>query len=551
MTFLYGETAYGEQVLFRWHSYQLLNDYMDYAVDRMGLVENTLFYFTGGQAVWQLNDQEVFLKSGMVVGLRAGTWIEPDRLQTYGLEGWAIEFRQLELKMNSENGEQLSECRWELPDHCDFLTGIITGSQIRDQLQQLSMLGADPVERAVRYHHVLYMILAVLYKPVEWSTQTTEQAVLRSITYLEQYYYKPIKRDELARIAGLSPWHYSRKFRALTGKSPLDYLNNYRIYRAKERLLQRSGPMHDVAKQVGFEDSAYFSRKFKQMEGVSPKQYTRVTAERRLCALSPLYAEILIKLGIVPHSVVTVPMLLPPHQRLLLEEHGVQMIPTSQFALDLGAIAEAKPQLIVGPTLHSESRRMLMSIAPLLSGLSLDLIPATAQLAALFRKENEAEEIYRYLQRVDVLARERLKKIIQERRTVMVVRIEPNGYRYLGAHSLGLSRMLYRELGLTIPALLNRGQYWFNSLDIETLPAIDPHYIFLEDRVMEGDDTRFMREALLNHPCWSRLSAVRNDCVSMMDTSLWIGCGPFGYPLVMEQIVAALSDENSTIIQKL
>ncbi|WP_198015891.1 helix-turn-helix domain-containing protein [Paenibacillus sp. HW567] len=546
---MYTEKAAEAQVVFRWHTCQKLNDYMDYAIDRVGLVENSLFYITGGQAVWQLNDQEVILRSGIVVGLPAGTWIEPDRMGTFGLEGWVIEFRQFELKVNNEKSAEIFQSIWHLPNHREFLTGTMDGRQIRDQLQALSMLADEAVEKEVRCHQVLYTLLDILYQPVERAPQTTEQAILQSIKYLEQYYYKPITRNELAKVAGLSPWHYSRKFRALTDKAPLEYLNRYRIYRAKERLIQNDGHMHDIAKQVGFEDAAYFSRRFKQMEGISPKHYVQVAAERQLCALSPLYAEILLALGVVPNSVVTVPMLLPPHQRLILEKHNVNMIPTSQYALDLEAIAEVKPQLIVGHTLQGEARSALMSISPFISGLSRDLIPAIAQLAAVFRKEEEAENLYRYLKKIDAQARERLKTIIQERRTVMVLRIEEDSYRYLGAHSLGLSRMIYRELGLTIPTPLNRGQYWFNPLDIETLPAIDPNFIFLEDRVMEGSDTRLMKEVLMKHPSWNRLAAVKNNRVYTIDTSLWIGCGPFGYPLVMEQIVAALTNEDSTNIQ--
>lgn len=549
MTSMYREKTSEEQVLFRCHKYQRLDNYMDYAIDRVGLVENSLFYITGGQAVWRLNDQELILRSGMVVGLPAGTWIQPDGMQTFGLEGWVIEFRQFGLQSNSEEGQQLCECPWKLPDNCGFLTGAVDGRVIRDQLQALSMLGDDPIEREVRYHHILYTILDTLYKPTEWGLQTTEQAILRSIHYLEQNYYKPITRNELAGVAGLSPWHYSRKFKVLTDKSPLEYLNRYRIYRAKERLIQNDGHMHDIARQVGFEDSAYFTRRFKQLEGITPTQYVQVAVEQQLCVLSPLYVEILLMLGIVPHSVVTVPMLLPPHQRSLLEEHSVRMIPTSQFTLDLEAIAKAKPQLIVGHTLYGEARNALMSISPLIAGLSQDLLPAIAQLAVVFRKENEAKEIYRYLEEVNIQARERLKSIIQERRTVMVLRIEADGYRYLGAHSLGLSRMIYRELGLTIPTPLNRGQYWFNPIDIEELPAIDPNYIILEDRVMEGSDTRLMRDAIMNHPNWKQLSAVKNNCVYMMDTSLWIGCGPLGYPLVIEQIVDALTKNDSTNVQ--
>lgn len=57
-------------------------------------------------------------------------------------------------------------------------------------------------------------------------------------------------RDELAAIAGYSPWYYSRKFIELYDKTPIAYLISYRIYRAQEMLLTTDDLSQNVAKKL-------------------------------------------------------------------------------------------------------------------------------------------------------------------------------------------------------------------------------------------------------------------------------------------------------------
>jgi YesN/AraC family two-component response regulator len=57
------------------------------------------------------------------------------------------------------------------------------------------------------------------------------------------------------------------------GVPPWDYLNRYRILRAKELLRKTSENIGNVALQVGFKDQAYFSRVFHKLTGLSPQNY--------------------------------------------------------------------------------------------------------------------------------------------------------------------------------------------------------------------------------------------------------------------------------------
>ena len=87
------------------------------------------------------------------------------------------------------------------------------------------------------------------------------------------YYQKPLRVEELARLAGMSITNFFRNFKAATGTSPIDWLRRERINQAKHRLLETNISIAKIAEETGYYDQFYFSRDFKRMTGVSPSQY--------------------------------------------------------------------------------------------------------------------------------------------------------------------------------------------------------------------------------------------------------------------------------------
>lgn len=77
---------------------------------------------------------------------------------------------------------------------------------------------------------------------------------------------------QLAQAAHLSVRTLTRLFRRVVGRSPMEYLIHVRIERAIERL-QQGFTVAETAFQCGFTDSNYFSRRFKQVTGLSPREY--------------------------------------------------------------------------------------------------------------------------------------------------------------------------------------------------------------------------------------------------------------------------------------
>lgn len=79
--------------------------------------------------------------------------------------------------------------------------------------------------------------------------------------------------DELAEEAGVSRYHFVRRFRAQTGQSPIQYFIHLKMQHACQVLDSDERPIKQVAMALGYEDAYYFSRLFKKVMGVSPQQY--------------------------------------------------------------------------------------------------------------------------------------------------------------------------------------------------------------------------------------------------------------------------------------
>lgn len=77
----------------------------------------------------------------------------------------------------------------------------------------------------------------------------------------------------MARAAGLSRFHFLRRFKRATGTTPWRYLTDLRLARAKNLLIDPACGIAEAAAAAGFTDPAYFSRLFRKRTGISPRAY--------------------------------------------------------------------------------------------------------------------------------------------------------------------------------------------------------------------------------------------------------------------------------------
>lgn len=101
--------------------------------------------------------------------------------------------------------------------------------------------------------------------------------LLRSIHYIEKNFAAQLTIEDLANQAGISRYHFCRKFKKHTGMSPMHFLTLMRIERAKS-LLRSNGPVSSIAFKVGFNDLGSFIRSFKKVTGQTPSNYKKIAA---------------------------------------------------------------------------------------------------------------------------------------------------------------------------------------------------------------------------------------------------------------------------------
>ncbi len=104
-----------------------------------------------------------------------------------------------------------------------------------------------------------------LSKPVE-----------RAKRYIKDFYHKPLSLSEIAKNVYLSEQYLSELFKRETGKTITDYIREYKIEMAKVFMNDTRYKITDIAEKVGYSDARHFSKIFKKLVGVTPKEYRRL-----------------------------------------------------------------------------------------------------------------------------------------------------------------------------------------------------------------------------------------------------------------------------------
>ena len=111
------------------------------------------------------------------------------------------------------------------------------------------------------------------------SWQRAEQ-LKPALEYIEQHYMQHISLETLANLSGFSPKYFCRYFRGIVQRSPIDYLNYYRVERAAHFLTGEDMNVAEVAALCGYADSSAFIKQFRKYKGTTPKQYKMKFGEK-------------------------------------------------------------------------------------------------------------------------------------------------------------------------------------------------------------------------------------------------------------------------------
>lgn len=103
--------------------------------------------------------------------------------------------------------------------------------------------------------------------------QSVHPKIKKAINYIQNNYSKSISVESLSKRYELSPKYFGTIFKESTGRSFSDYLLQQRILAAKDLLINTNLNIEEIAIAVGFQNGFYFSKCFKQVEGLSPSVF--------------------------------------------------------------------------------------------------------------------------------------------------------------------------------------------------------------------------------------------------------------------------------------
>lgn len=223
--------------------------------------------------------------------------IKPHKVHSLKIqEGGTCEFIVLYFSFARRDSESEKSYPSEIPieDFINFFTGHHTGPFLKLKVNHkndiITLLNRIVAEKSGEQFgsdfliHLLILELFVMISRVlklEWERSIAEDSpqqkelVELAIQFIRDHYERDINLNDICGYVFLSPSYFTRIFKKETGYSPISYLINTRIERAKELLAETEEKVNEIALSVGFSSQQRFNEAFKKITGMTPLEYRK------------------------------------------------------------------------------------------------------------------------------------------------------------------------------------------------------------------------------------------------------------------------------------
>lgn len=118
-----------------------------------------------------------------------------------------------------------------------------------------------------------YLLRSAADEQLEHGSKLREFYIHEALTYIEHNFQNEITIEDIAGVCGLNRTYFGKIFKEALGKTPQEFLLNYRMLKAAELLKLTSLSIGDVGLAVGYANQMHFSRAFKNNYGISPGEW--------------------------------------------------------------------------------------------------------------------------------------------------------------------------------------------------------------------------------------------------------------------------------------
>jgi AraC-like DNA-binding protein/ABC-type Fe3+-citrate transport system substrate-binding protein len=358
----------------------------------------------------------------------------------------------------------------------------------------------------------------------------------KTVAYMEAQYGRAISREQLAAVAGLNPEHYSRIFRKYVGTSPMDYLANLRVEKAKELLQHTKHSVVEIGQMVGYMDPYHFSRRFKQLTGRSPAHFIREASPRVMALDGWGHCQ---ALGIEPAAADFARA--GGYVSRFASSYIENIREATHPRIDVARLRSLQPDLIM--TASRDLEQQLSGVAPVI-GIDVLQDPIYGQLPAVARALDRMQEAEAWIAQYENQCAQwrcKLSGIIGGGR-VAVLRVREQLLQIYGMINMGYP--LYRSLQLAPPerilmqAACNE-HYHSSVITVDELPFYEAEHLFV---VLQPDRGAYERwRSIIGTRSWREFPAVRKGNVHRLDVANWLSNDPISIMSQMQEAAALLA----------
>ena len=248
--------------------------------------ELELLLVTSGSATFRVGIHTYEVQAGEALFINSGELHE-------AIEGRACAFRALVFHpdlirsaaddtLQVQYLDPLLQGRHLAPVH--LTSGDPAHRALLEPLQQLLRLHAErPPVYELTAKGLLLLVLADLVRLSQPAADRTRVAadqykmerLKQAIGYIQSHYSEAVRLRDMAASVSMSEAYFCRFFKDMTGRNPVDYLNQYRMQQAARLIRSTDNKMTDIAMDVGFNHLSYFIGVFKQHYGCTPSAYRK------------------------------------------------------------------------------------------------------------------------------------------------------------------------------------------------------------------------------------------------------------------------------------
>ena len=260
--------------------------------------EAELLYFSGGEFRLEINMESFLIRSEGFYFINPGElhsiiaedddshWEDAVVFSPGILSFDSYDEAQIHLVKPVQNGKLLFP-RCITPQHPAFVplrnafSDIMHafGQMTEDSISDSSLITDDLTSQLYIKSSLLYILATLsahrLFVPTEKGFNKSVESVKTALTYIKDNYHDKIYISDLAGQVNLNEQYFCRLFKKAIGRSPVEYINEYRVKQAKRLLEKTDLPVTEVCLECGYNNLGNFLREFRKYTGTTPLRYRK------------------------------------------------------------------------------------------------------------------------------------------------------------------------------------------------------------------------------------------------------------------------------------